>query len=252
MTDSFEQFDYGGADSFVPTMPFTDVTGGRKSPCLACARKNDDKGLCCQKCKRLFAYRLGRNYTGLPIPDNAELEEIHMPTAKPDAKEPKTTICQVPGCGKPHLARGFCSSHWSAWRHGKLPEFGEYTQAPRGGVKPKASKTESAEPAGMNQKTKTDRLAEAIEASSTVAETPNGMPPEVAVAGSLTILKKESGDVFAVIPHGVPALVLDFSHAPDLLEKVRATADNLMLPVEHVALTLIAQGLRAVEKQGDV
>jgi hypothetical protein len=45
---------------------------------------------------------------------------------------------------------------------------------------------------------------------------------------------------------------LDFSHAPDLLEKVRATADNLMLPVEHVALTLIAQGLRAVEKQGDV
>ena len=28
-------------------------------------------------------------------------------------------ICSIPGCGKPHLARGWCSAHWTRWkRHG--------------------------------------------------------------------------------------------------------------------------------------
>jgi hypothetical protein len=28
-------------------------------------------------------------------------------------------LCEVDGCGRPHLARGYCSKHWRRWqRHG--------------------------------------------------------------------------------------------------------------------------------------
>ena len=27
-----------------------------------------------------------------------------------------TAICSIPGCGKPHWARGWCAPHYQAWR----------------------------------------------------------------------------------------------------------------------------------------
>jgi hypothetical protein len=32
--------------------------------------------------------------------------------------------CQVPGCGLPHVAQGFCSRHYQAWRRRKLQRAG--------------------------------------------------------------------------------------------------------------------------------
>ena len=32
---------------------------------------------------------------------------------------PPRGVCSIPGCGRPHRARGWCGNHWKAWqRHG--------------------------------------------------------------------------------------------------------------------------------------
>jgi hypothetical protein len=213
-----ELLEHLAIDGVAPRIPFADPTGARKSPCLACIRKDEDKNRCSQKCKRLFAYRLGRDYAGLPVPDKAQLmEEPDMPNKQSEQKERlrKRVTCQVPGCDRPHSARGFCSAHWSAWRHGKLPEFGEYA------------------PAGTsNSVKKTDENKESTG-------------------------DKEAGSVYseqkpaAITLDFRPTILVDFRHAQDLWREIERTAKKLKLPMEHVTLTLIAQGLRAIHTTGD-
>lgn len=33
----------------------------------------------------------------------------------------ETEICSVEGCGRPYLARGYCTRHWKRWRNGQDP-----------------------------------------------------------------------------------------------------------------------------------
>ena len=33
-------------------------------------------------------------------------------------------LCSIPGCGKPRLARGWCSAHWHRWRRNGDPHVG--------------------------------------------------------------------------------------------------------------------------------
>ena len=44
-----------------------------RSPCLTCERKDKDKSRCALVCKRLDAFRRGRDYSGLPIPTEVSL-----------------------------------------------------------------------------------------------------------------------------------------------------------------------------------
>lgn len=40
-------------------------------------------------------------------------------TGKGPGRPPKSTVCQVPGCGRPHRARGYCAMHYQQVARGQ-------------------------------------------------------------------------------------------------------------------------------------
>jgi hypothetical protein len=52
-------------------------------------------------------------------------------------RPPSHRKCQVPGCGLPHVAQGYCSRHYQAWRRKRLQ--GDRRMAARRGRRPRAS-----------------------------------------------------------------------------------------------------------------
>jgi hypothetical protein len=52
-----------------------------RSPCLTCKRKDQDKSRCAAICKRVDAFRRGYDYSGLPIPEEAEIAKSRHPDA---------------------------------------------------------------------------------------------------------------------------------------------------------------------------
>lgn len=75
----------------------------------------------------------GPDGTRCPRPVRAnglcEAHRLQQRRGKPLAPiRPRRTGCSVPGCDRPHAARGYCSTHYKHWEQDKLGKTRRYTR----------------------------------------------------------------------------------------------------------------------------
>jgi len=94
-----------------------------KSPCLSCERRDLDKTVCADACKRLEAYQRGEDYRDVDVPGGAETKGAETGHTEND---PGPTCCFCSGPGP--LTRNLCRGCYSRWHQGYIqhPTEGEY------------------------------------------------------------------------------------------------------------------------------
>ena len=98
----------------------------KRTPCVTCARADQDKNDCSPICKRLVAFINGLDWRTEPIPTSEELGEAAIKEEAGRRKPEKGKTCEFPGCDSPHKSRGLCSRCHAKWLKGNLPGWPPY------------------------------------------------------------------------------------------------------------------------------